>query len=54
MNFIIQYCQSVEEVMYMTDKYEIVKFVDGELELEVRTDKEAETVWLTQKNGYFV
>lgn len=33
----------------MTDKYEIVKFVDGELELEVRTDKEAETVWLTQK-----
>ena len=31
------------------DKYEIVKFVDNEFELDVRTDKEHDTVWLTQK-----
>ncbi len=30
------------------EKYEIVKFVDNEFELDVRTDKENETVWLTQ------
>ena len=31
------------------DKYEIVKFVDNEFELDVKTDKENDTVWLTQK-----
>ena len=30
-------------------KYDIVKFVDNEFELDVRTDKENETVWLTQE-----
>ena len=30
----------------MNEKYEIVKFVDNEFELEVRADKENETVWL--------
>ena len=30
----------------MNNKYEVVKFVDNELELDVRTDKEKETVWL--------
>ncbi len=29
--------------------YEIIKFVDNEFELDVRADKENETVWLTQK-----
>ncbi len=29
------------------EKYEIVKFVDGDFQLDVRTDKENETVWLT-------
>ena len=33
----------------MNNKYEVVKFVDNELELDVRTDKENETVWLEQK-----
>ena len=28
------------------EKYDIVKFVDNEFELDVRTDKENETVWL--------
>ena len=30
----------------MINKYEVVKFVDEEFELEVKTDKENETVWL--------
>lgn len=30
----------------MYNNYEVVKFVDNELELDVRTDKENETVWL--------
>ena len=30
-------------------KYELVKFTDNGFELDVRTDKENETVWLTQK-----
>ncbi len=30
----------------MNNNYEVVKFVDNELELDVRTDKENETVWL--------
>ena len=29
------------------NNYEIVKFVDGDFQLNVRTDKENETVWLT-------
>ena len=32
----------------MNEKFQIVKFVDNEFELDVRTDKENETVWLTQ------
>ena len=28
------------------EKYEIVKFVDNEFELDVKADKENETVWL--------
>jgi len=31
------------------DKFDIVKFVDNNFELDVRTDKENETVWLTQE-----
>lgn len=31
------------------DKFDIVKFVDNDFELDVRTDKENETVWLTQR-----
>lgn len=30
----------------MINKYEVVKFVDDEFELEVMTDKENEIVWL--------
>ena len=30
----------------MNNKYEVVKFVDNQFELDVRTDKENETVWL--------
>lgn len=33
----------------MNEKYEIVKFVDNQFELDVRADKENETVWLTQE-----
>ena len=33
----------------MNNKYEVVKFVDNQFELDVRTDKENETVWLEQK-----
>ena len=35
-------------MIYM-EKYDIVKFVDNEFELDVRTDKENETVWLIQE-----
>ena len=31
------------------DKYEIVKFVDDEFEIDVRADKDNDTVWLTQE-----
>lgn len=31
----------------MNEKYEIVKFVDNQFELDVRADKENETIWLT-------
>ena len=33
----------------MKKDFELVKFVDNEFELEVRTDNLNETVWLTQK-----
>ncbi|MBS6441741.1 MAG: virulence RhuM family protein [Coprobacillus sp.] len=33
----------------MEKKFDLVKFVDNDFELEVRTDKENDTVWLTQK-----
>ena len=33
----------------MDNKFDIVKFVDNEFELDVRADKDNETVWLTQK-----
>ena len=36
-------------MIYIWKKYDIVKFVDNEFELDVRTDKENETVWLTQE-----
>ena len=32
----------------MVKQYEVVKFVDNQFELDVRTDKENDTVWLTQ------
>ena len=32
------------------DKYQVVKFVDDDFTLDVRADKENETVWLTQKD----
>ena len=28
--------------------YKIVKFIDNEFEIDVRTDKDNDTVWLTQ------
>ena len=36
------------------EKYEIVKFVDDELELEVSVSPKEETVWLTQKQMSFL
>ena len=33
----------------MNENYQIVKFVDKEFELDVRTDKKNDTVWLTQE-----
>lgn len=33
----------------MKNNYEVVKFVDNQFELDVRADKENETVWLSQK-----
>ena len=38
----------------MNNKYEVVKFVDNQFELDVRTDKENETVWLSQKEMAFL
>ena len=35
-------------MIYM-EKYDIVKFVDDDFEIDVRADKENETVWLTQE-----
>ena len=29
--------------------YEIVKFIDNEFEIDVRTDRENDTVWLSQE-----
>ena len=36
--------------MIYLEKYDIVKFVDNDFELDVRTDKKNETVWLSQKD----
>lgn len=33
----------------MNEKFEVVKFVDNQFELDVRADKVNETVWLEQK-----
>ena len=30
------------------EKYEIIKFIDGELELEVNVNPKEETIWLSQ------
>ena len=35
--------------MNENNKYELVKFIDGEFELEVTVDPKEETIWLTQK-----
>ena len=35
--------------MIHMEKYDVVKFVDNDFELDVRADKENETVWLTQE-----
>ena len=34
---------------FMEKKFDLVKFVDNDFELEVRTDKENDTVWLSQE-----
>ena len=39
---------SVKEECIMSD-YEIVKFIDNEFEIDVRTDRENDTVWLSQE-----
>ena len=33
----------------MNKEFQMVKFVDNDFELNVRTDKENDTVWLTQE-----
>lgn len=38
----------------MKDKFEVVKFVDNQFELDVRADRENDTVWLTQKEIAFL
>ena len=38
---------SVKEECIMSD-YEIVKFIDNEFEIDVRTDRDNDTVWLKQ------
>ena len=35
--------------MIVIEKYEVVKFIDGEFELEVNVSPKDQTVWLTQK-----
>jgi hypothetical protein len=35
--------------MIVIKKYEVVKFIDGEFELEVNVSPKDQTVWLTQK-----
>ena len=34
----------------MENKYDVVKFVDNDFELDVRTDKENDTVWLNTED----
>ncbi len=33
----------------MNEKYELVKFVDDDFELEVNVSSDGETIWLTQE-----
>ena len=35
--------------IFMEKKFDLVKFADNDFELEVRTDKENDTVWLSQE-----
>ena len=35
--------------MIFIEKYELVKFIDGEFELEVNVSPNEETIWLTQQ-----
>ena len=35
--------------MEQNNKYELVKYVDGEFELEINVSPKEETIWLTQK-----
>jgi hypothetical protein len=48
MNFIIKVYSLTILGGMKKDKFEIVKFVDDEFELDVRADKLNDTVWLTQ------
>ena len=34
--------------MVVIEKYELVKFVDGEFELEVNVNAKEQTIWLSQ------
>ena len=51
---LLKYIQQID-VINMTkglvtiEKYDVIKFVDNDFELDVRTDIKNETVWLTQK-----
>ena len=36
-------------IMNIENKYELVKFVDGELELEISINPSEETIWLSQE-----
>ena len=40
--------------MNKTNNYDIVKFIDGEFELEVNVSPEEETIWLTQEQIVFL
>ena len=35
--------------MIVIEKYEVVKFIDGEFELEVNVSPKEETIWLRQE-----
>ena len=40
--------------MNKTQNYDIVKFIDGEFELEVSVSPEEDTIWLTQEQIVFL